>query len=473
MSHSEFPCVVVVGGGISGLSAAWELVRSARQRGLAVEVVVLEAASELGGQIRTERIDGMLLEWGPDSLVSQKPAGGELCALLGLHDEIVHFDGGQPSFDLLHGDRLLPLPSGFVMMAPTRLGPLFESSLFSPLGKLRVAVERFVPPRRSEQGDESLRDFVVRRFGREAYERVAEPILGGLFTADAEQLSMRCAAPRLLELERRHGSVTAGMQRMRSAAGGGHSGAGGFFTIRSGLSTLVQRLAERLPTGCVRLATPVRRIERLADGYSIVSADGRESEAAAVVLAGPAWASAQMLRDLDPELAARLDRLGYASCSTVHLAYRRQQVRRPLSTYGFFVPRASGLPILACADVSAKYPGRAPADRVLLRVFLGGAGRSRTDGHDAQSQIDVAHRTVAQLLEIDGPPVFGQVHDFPRSMPQFPVGYSGTIEWLAERSARHPGIVLCGGAVGALGLPDCIGSGRSAGSATLEYVASR
>ena len=309
----------------------------------------------------------MLLEWGPDSLVSQKPAGGELCALLGLQDEIVRFDGGEPTFELLHEDRLLPLPSGFVMMAPTRLGPLFESSLFTPLGKLRVAAERFVPPRRSERGDESLRDFVVRRFGREAYERVAEPILGGLFTADAERLSMRCAAPRLLELERRHGSVTAGMQRMRSAARQcGHSGAGGFFTIRSGLSTLVQRLAARLPAGCVRLATPVRRIERLADGYSIVSADGRETEAAAVVLAGPAWASAQMLRDLDPELAARLDRLDYASCSTVHLAYRREQVRRPLSTYGFFVPRASGLPILACTDVSAKYPGRAPVDRVLL-----------------------------------------------------------------------------------------------------------
>jgi oxygen-dependent protoporphyrinogen oxidase len=211
----------------------------------------------------------------------------------------------------------------------------------------------------------------------------------------------------------------------------------------------------------------------LADGYSIVSADGRESEAAAVVLAGPAWASAQMLRDLDPELAARLDRLGYASCSTVHLAYRRKQVRRPLSSYGFFVPRASGLPILACTDVSAKYPGRAPADRVLLRVFLGGAGRPRSDGFDAQRQIDLAHETVARLLAIEGAPVFGQVHDFPRSMPQFPVGYTGTIEWLADRSARHPGIVLCGGALGALGLPDCIASGRSAGSATLEYVASR
>ncbi len=473
MPHSDFPCVVVVGGGISGLCAASELIRSARQRGLAVEVAVFEAASELGGQIRTERIGGMLLEWGPDGLVSQKPAGGELCALLGLHDEIVRFDGGQPTFELLHEDRLLPLPSGFVMMAPTRLGPLFESSLFTPLGKLRVAAERFVPPRRSERGDESLRDFVVRRFGREAYERVAEPILGGLFTADAERLSMRCAAPRLLELERRHGSVTAGMQRMRSAAGGGHSGAGGFFTIRSGLSTLVQRLAARLPAGCVRLATPVRRIERVADGYSIVSAEGRETEAVAVVLAGPAWASAQMLRDLDPELAARLDGLGYASCSTVHLAYRREQVRRPLSTYGFFVPRASGLPILACTDVSAKYPGRAPADRVLLRVFLGGAGRPRTDEPDAQSQIDVAHDTVARLLAVEGAPVFGQVRDFPRSMPQFPVGYTGTIEWLAERSARHPGIALCGGAVGALGLPDCIASGRSAGSVTLEYVASR
>jgi oxygen-dependent protoporphyrinogen oxidase len=180
-----------------------------------------------------------------------------------------------------------------------------------------------------------------------------------------------------------------------------------------------------------------------------------------------------MLRDLDPELAGGFDRLDYASCSAVHLAYAREQVRRPLSTYGFFVPRASGLPILACTDVSAKYPGRAPADRVLLRVFLGGAGRPRTDRHDAQSLIDVAHRTVARLLEIEGAPVFGQVRDFPRSMPQFPVGYGATIELLAERSARHPGLVFCGGAVGAVGLPDCIASGRSAGDAALAYVASR
>ena len=440
MPPSDPPRVVVVGGGISGLCAASELLAFARRRGVAVEVAVFEAASELGGQIRTERIDGMLLEWGPDSLVGQKPAGGELCALLGLQDEIVPFGGGGPTFELLHEGRILPLPSGFVMMAPTRLGPLFESPLFTPLGKLRIAAERFVPPRRSERDDESLRDFVVRRFGREAYERVAEPILGGLFTADAERLSMRCAAPRLLELEHRHGSVTSGMQRMRAAArssSGGHSGAGGFFTIRSGLSTLVQRLAARLPAGCVRLATPVRRIERLADRYSIASADGRETEAAAVVLAGPAWASAQMLRDLDPELAARLGGLDYASCSTVHLAYRREQVRRPLSTYGFFVPRASGLPILACTDVSAKYPGRARADQVLLRVFLGGAGRPRSDGRDAQSEIEVAHRTVARLLEIEGPPVFGQVRDFPRSMPQFPVGYGETIE-LARRGLGAP-----------------------------------
>ncbi|TMA30795.1 MAG: protoporphyrinogen oxidase [Deltaproteobacteria bacterium] len=473
--RSDFPRVVVVGGGISGLSAASELLRSAAQRGVAVEVAVFEASSELGGQIRTERVDGMLLEWGPDSLVGQKPAGGELCARLGLHDEIVRFESGEPTFELLHEGRLHPLPSGFVMMAPTRLGPLFESSLFTTLGKLRVASERFLPPRRSERDDESLRDFVVRRFGREAYERVAEPILGGLFTADAERLSMRCAAPRLLELELRHGSVTTGFQRMRAAerAGGGrHSGAGGFFSIRSGLSTLVDRLAARLPEGSVRLATPVRRIERQGDGYSVISADGRETEAVAVVLAGPAWASAQMLRDLDPELAEALGGLGYASCSTVHLAYGREQVGRPLSTYGFFVPRASGLPILACTDVSAKYPGRAPVDRVLLRVFLGGAGRPETDGFDARTQIDVAHRSVARLLEIKGPPVFGQVRDFPRSMPQFPVGYSATIELLAERSARHPGLVLCGGAVGALGLPDCIASGRSAGDATLEYVAS-
>jgi protoporphyrinogen/coproporphyrinogen III oxidase len=473
--RSDLPCVVVVGGGISGLCAASELLGSAGQRGVAVDVAVFEAASELGGQIRTERVDGMLLEWGPDSVVGQKPAGGELCAMLGLQDEIVRFDGAEPTFELLHEGRLLPLPSGFVMMAPTRLGPLFESSLFTPLGKLRVAAERFLPPRRSERDDESLRDFVVRRFGWEAYERVAEPIIGGLFTADAERLSMRCAAPRLLELELGHGSVTKGLQRMRAAArvGGGHSGAGGFFSIRSGLSTLIDRLAARLPRGCVRLATPVRRIERLGESYSVISADGRETEAVAVVLAGPAWASAQLLRDLDPELAGALRGLGYASCSTVHLAYGRQQVRRPLSSYGFFVPRASGLPILACTDVSAKYPGRAPADRVLLRVFLGGAGRPRMDGHDAQGAIDAAHRTVARLLEIEGRPVFAQVRDFPRSMPQFPVGYRATIELLVDRSARHPGLVLCGGALGAVGLPDCIASGRSAGDAALEHVASR
>jgi oxygen-dependent protoporphyrinogen oxidase len=470
------PRVIVVGGGITGFSAAYRLSRLAQAREQPLEICLLESSNRIGGQIRTERNADCLLEGGPDSMVAQKPAGLALCRELGLDDEIIHTRGGPGGVHVAHQGRLVQLPRGFFMMAPTRVRPLLSSPLFSWAGKVRMACEPLIPARRGDD-DESLRSFVLRRFGREAFERAAEPIVAGLFTADADSLSLDLSVPRFREMERKHGSVVAGVRKMlKSRAGGPHAGAvrksAGFFTLRSGLGRLVEELAGKLPAGSLVTGASVDRLafDPVTSRWSVAIADHALLEADALIMACPAPVASRLLQTVDGSLARKLGQIEYASCATVNMVYRRSQIGGPLDSFGFFVPRTEGLPLLATSHVSVKFEGRVADDRVLLRAFLGGALHPDLLDHDEAGLTELAQRTMGRFLDIDGAPLLSVAHNSPHSMPQYRVGDRNRLAAIATRAEELPGLRICGGSAGAVGLPDCISSGDGAARATLAYL---
>ena len=470
--------VVVVGGGITGLAAAYRLAGCDGPKREARSVVVLEAAETPGGQIRTERVGEYLFEGGPDALVAQKPAGLALCERLGLGPELRDLTGGHAGTQIVHGGRLHRVPDGFLMMAPTRLGPVFRSPLFSWRGKLRMALEPFVPRRSAERDDESLASFVRRRFGREVLDRVAEPVIAGLFTADADRLSLRLTMPRFLDLERTEGSVTRGMRRAARAPAGrrpfGHgTGRGGFVAVAGGVSRIVDALIARLPPGCVRTGARVNGVD-VSDGdvgWTVTLSNGERLRAAAVLFACPAEEAAGALRARDRRLADELGRLRYASCATVNIAYRREDIGARLEGFGFFVPRTENLPILACSYVTEKFEGRAPVGSAVFRAFLGGATSPESLDGDDDDLIRKTHDTLGQLLAIRGEPILARAYRARGAMPQFDVGSSAVFAGIEERARAHPGLFLAGSVTGAFGLPDCIRSGEETADRVAAFLA--
>jgi oxygen-dependent protoporphyrinogen oxidase len=456
--------IVVVGGGIAGLAAAHRLVELARDEGRALDLVLLEAADRLGGTIHTERVDGFLLEAGADSFISEKPWALALAERIGLGARLRRTDDRFRRTYVVRGGRLRPLPEGFLLLAPTRAWPVLASGVFSWRGKLRLGLD-LILPRRPAAGDESLGSFVRRRLGREALERVAQPLVGGIYTADPDRLSLAATMPRFLALEREHRSLILGLRR--TARGGEAAGASGarwslFVTLAGGMEELVDALAARLPAGAVRLSTPVAAIAPAPNGWRVERGDGSPLHADGVVLAGPAPAMAALASGADRPLAGLLDGIACASSATVALAYPRAAIRHPLDGFGFVVPRVEGRAILACTFSSVKYPGRAPAGFALLRVFVGGAMQAGLLARDDRALLQLAHDDVAPLLGITGDPVLSRVWRHPGTMPQYEVGHLDRVAAIESRLETLPGLALAGGAYRGVGIADCVRSGEAA-----------
>jgi oxygen-dependent protoporphyrinogen oxidase len=375
--------VAVVGGGIAGLAAAHRLVELGRDRALPLAVTLVEARERLGGTIHTVAEDGFVLEEGPDSFISEKPWALALAERIGLGSRLCRTDDRHRRTYVAHGGRLHPLPDGFLLLAPARVWPFVGSSLFSWRGKLRMALD-LVLPRRPADGDESLAGFVTRRLGREALERVAAPLVAGIYTADPERLSLAATMPRFLALERDHRSVilglrkSAGSREVASASGARWSL---FVTLRGGMGELVDALAARLPPGTARLGCPVAAIAREpgAAGWSVRLADGAALAADGVILAGEAVRMAPLVRALDPELARLLGSIGYASSVTVTLAYPRDAIAHPLDGFGFVVPRGEERAALACtfSSVTGRSSGSSSAGPGARRCSPGTTPPSR------------------------------------------------------------------------------------------------
>jgi oxygen-dependent protoporphyrinogen oxidase len=458
--------LVVIGAGVSGLAAAHRAVELGAERGVSLDLTVIEARSRAGGTIATEHVDGFLVERGPDSFLSEKPWALALCRRLGLESRLVRTDDRfRKTFVLFYG-RLHPLPDGFQLLAPTRFGPFLRSRLLSWPGKLRMGLD-LVLPRGAGGDDESLGDFVRRRLGREALERIAQPLVAGIYTADPDSLSLAATMPRFLEAERRERSVILALARAARRAPHTAEGTSGarwslFVTLRDGMEALVRALVDRLPPGAVRLKERVTGLERQNRRWSIGLADGESFSADAIIIATETHQASRIVRYVDPSMAQLLAEIPYASSATVSLGYRRQDVGHPLDGFGFVVPRVEGRAITACTFSSVKYPGRAPDGHVLLRAFVGGAlddgGVAGTDPALAA----LARQELARTLGVRAHPVLVRVARHPAAMPQYQVGHLDRIDAIDRAVAAHPGLALAGSAYRGVGVADCVRSGESA-----------
>jgi protoporphyrinogen/coproporphyrinogen III oxidase len=471
--------IVIVGGGITGLAAARAALAQSRQRGSPADITVLEQSQRFGGKMVSERVDGYLLDGGPDSWVVTKPQATALAQALGLGGSIVGTSAANRRYYVAWQDELHAVPEGLVLGVPTRLGPLVRTRLFSWRGKARMAIEPFVPARRFEgDDDESIADFATRRLGREAAERLVAPLLGGITAGDASDTSVRASFPQLLAMEREHGSLVRGMraaqrERLRAQAqavnGGGKAMVGSaFVSLDGGVGELPRVLAERLGADGVSLRAGVGVEAIVRDGARFVArlAAGSTLEADAVLLAVPGYAAAPLVEALDAEVAASLARIGYGSTATVFLGYRRDEIQHPLAGVGFVVPRAARRPALAGTWVSSKWAQRAPEGHVLLRLFLGGAwGESLLSGSD-DDLVRAARGELRALMGIDAEPRLARVFRFARSSAQMRVGHLAAMRSIHARLAEvAPGLLVAGGGYDGVGIPDCIRQGEDAGKA--------
>jgi protoporphyrinogen/coproporphyrinogen III oxidase len=463
--------LAVVGGGIAGLAAAHRAVEMARERGLTLELALFEAGDRVGGTIQTERHEGFLVEYGPDSFLSEKPWALALCRRLGIEDRLIRTDDRFRRTYVAFRGRLHLLPDGFQLLAPTRLGPFVRSGLFSWPGKLRMAMDLVLP--RGGDPDESLGGFVSRRLGREALERVAQPLVAGIYTADPDALSLAATMPRFLELERRERSVILGLWRTARRAPAEAAGASGarwslFVTFADGMEEFVRALAGRLPSDAIRLKERVASVTREGEGWRLGKADGSAAVADGVIIATESHQAGRMLRYTDPSLSHLLDGIAYASSATVTLGWRRADIPHPLDGFGFVVPQVERRPIIACTFSSVKYRGRAPDGFALLRVFVGGALNEAILDGDDETLSRVARAELGELLGIQAPPLFSRVSRYPKAMPQYHVGHLARVEAIEGCLRAHPGLALAGGAYRGVGIADCVHSGEDAAARMVD-----
>lgn len=457
--------IAVIGSGIAGLAAAHRLGELSREQQRPVELTVLEAGPRPGGSIATEHVDGFVIEAGPDSFISEKPWALQLCERIGFTERLVRTRDEHRRTYVVHDGKLHALPDGFLLLAPTRFWPLLTTRLFSWPGKLRMGLDLLLP-RGPQRDDESLGSFVTRRLGREALERVAQPLVGGIYTADPDDLSLAATMPRFLEMERRSRSVIWSMwSQMRRAPAATRSSSGArwslFVSAAGGMQSLVDAIAERLPPGSLQTRTAVEALQR-ERGWKISTGDGRNLEADGVILATPAHQAARCVAGFDAALAAELRDIRYASSATVSLAYREDQLRQPLDGFGFVVPLIEARSIVACTYSSMKYPGRAPAGHVLLRAFVGGALQADLFDQDDDAMARSVRRELRELLGIDSDPLLTRIHRHSAAMPQYRVGHLQRMARIDEQVTRHPALALAGNAYRGVGIPDCIHSGEMA-----------
>jgi oxygen-dependent protoporphyrinogen oxidase len=451
--------VVIVGAGIAGLSAAYELGR----RGLSF--VILERGPRAGGVILSEKIDGYTIDGGPDSLLIQKPAAIKLCEEIGIADRLVPTKPPRLAF-IQRGGRLHALPANSVLGIPTRLGPFIRTPLFTWAGKARMGAELFVPPRKNDS-DESIGSFMRRRFGDEAVTYLAEPLLAGIHAGDVERLSIRALFPRFVETERQHGSL---LRAFRRQPRGTTSEDGMFRSLPGGLSELVDALVNALPPSAVRLNTSAARLA--LNPHRVETSHGDVIAGRAVILAAPAYATSDLMRDIDPAIARLCGEINYASSGTVALAFPRSAVAHPLNGSGFVVPLAEGSGILAASWLSSKWPHRAPGDRVLMRAFVGGARDPEALQKGDAALIALAMSALRPLLGISGEPLLTRVYRFERANAQHEVGHLDRMAAIERALAARPGLYVTGSGFRGVGIPDCVADARATARKVSECLAS-
>jgi oxygen-dependent protoporphyrinogen oxidase len=471
--------IVIVGGGIAGLSAAYyaakKLALSTAEGRPGAQITLIESSGHWGGKITTDRVafDGgqFIIEGGPDTFLATKPYATALCKELGLGERLHGTNPKQRNTYVLHRNKLQPLPDGLAMMIPTNVQAILRSSLVSWPGKARMGLD-FVQPAKAVNGDESLGAFVSRRLGREAYENLIEPLMSGIYAGDGDRLSLASTFPYLRDLELKYGSLARGALQMRKQSNGKavQGSRSAFLTPTTGLAEIVEALTDQLQSNNVnlRLNTRVESIHQLTPdtlrdpqgGAWYLTLDTDFLQADSLILATPAFVSGQLLASLDPALASDLQSIPYASTATVTLAYRQMDLPRALDGYGYVIPRREGRRALACTWTSTKFPHRAPEGYALIRVFIGRAGQDIP--WNESDLLELAREELNLTLGITAKPLLSRIFMWDKAMPQYNLGHPAILRRIDAALERYPNLALAGNGYRGIGIPDCIHSGELA-----------
>jgi oxygen-dependent protoporphyrinogen oxidase len=480
MSEPNIDHIVIIGGGIAGLAAAYRLTQIAPT----TRLTLIEQDEQLGGKIKTERFDGFVIEAGPDSFLSSKPRGIGLFRELGIEDRLQGVNQATRRTFVMRDGRLYDLPEGLTGLIPTRLKPILSSRLLSPAGKARIALD-YVMPARQGGGDETLARFVQRRLGTEAYERLIEPLMAGIYAGDGRELSLEATFPQLRRAEVEHGGLIKGVlasRRPSSSSSNGSAPRSPFLAPLTGMAELIESLEQRLTQAGARIltGTTARRLIPSADGgHRVVIGDGETLHADQVILATPAAATSSLIAQMTPDAAPLLRTIPHVSTALVTFAFPEESLAQSFGGHGYIIPRVEGRPALACTWVSSKWNHRAPHGSVLVRIFIGRAGADDIVAADDETLISLAQQELRATTGVAVQPSLTRVRRWHDGMPQYTLGHLERVEALERIIASVPGLHLAGHAYHGVGIPDCIASGEraadqavegSTGSCTVQYL---
>ena len=463
--------IAIIGGGISGLSAAYSL-EKARRNGAELEYTIFESGQRLGGCLSSDRIEGCLVEAGPDSFLTEKPWAASLCKELGLGDQLIGSNDSQRKTYIVVNGRLVVMPDGLMFMVPTKLVPTALSPLFSWSTKLRMAQELLHPPRPMTD-DETVAQLVERHFGPEVVDRLADPLLSGVYGGDAAKLSARAVLPRFVEMEEKYGSLSKAMlaahKKMAQAA---HKNPPKplFTSLYDGMQQMVDALIGRLNPESIRMRQHILRVYPEDGGWRVSIEMNGDERYDAVILATPANVAGELLDPVDHELANNLLGITYSSSVTVTLGYYKDQLAKLPPGFGFLVPRSEGTRMLACTFVHNKFPHRAPMNKGILRCFLGGARDEAVLSLSDEELLETVRRELKDLVKLNANPIFSRVYRWRSAMAQYEPGHIARVAAIEKRVSEIPGLAIAGNAYHGIGVPDCIRSGMEAANAVAELT---
>ena len=459
--------VAVIGGGITGLAAAHRI----RELDDSCNVVVYEASDSLGGVLQTRAVDGYLIEHSADMFTTRDTAALDLCQRIGFEDQLIGTNKKHRRPLIVRDGQLFPMPTGWSMLVPGSMGSVLKSPLLSLGGRIRVLLERFVKSRRATE-DESLADFARRRFGKQGYQRIIQPLIGGIYTADPEKLSMKATLEVYRELEREYGSLSRSRKRRlpRDVSSDKSSGAryDMFLTPEAGMQSLVKCIADSLPEGSIRRNSPVKSLVSIAGNRWKVSSTSSETEHDGVIVALGASAAANVVTEVDSEMSDLLGSIPLAGAAILAVGLDRDQIKHPLDAFGIIVPQVEKRPLIAISLSSVKFSGRAPVGKVLMRVFVGGATQPHVLDWDDETIKQRAWEQVSELLEVSGEPELMELFRWDGKMPQYHLGHVELVEQIQQRSDNHLAFELAGNAFRGVGIPACVESGETAAQRIID-----
>ncbi len=462
--------IAIIGGGITGLAAAYELTQQARQNNAPIEIELFEQAPELGGKIITKKDDPYLVEGGPDCFIVEKPWALQLIKELGLENELLNSSSGASGTFVFDNNALHRLPDGVMMMVPTKMLPFLASKLISWPGKIRMGCDLFIP-KRKETGDETLASFVRRRLGREALDKMAEPLIGGIHAGNPENMSLLSTFPRFLEMEQDGGSLIVGMlkrqkkmadmMKKRPPAPGPKKTF--FISLNEGLGQLVNKLETVIGSEKIHCGRKISQLKQTSDNRWLIEEENHDPITAdAVIVTTEAYAAAGLVKNELPRLADLLSEIPYVSSATVSMAFPRKAIPHALDAYGFIVPKIANRRIMAVTWTSIKWNHRAPQDMVLLRAFVGGAQRQELAACGDQEMLNLVKDELSSIMGINTPPEKSWIYRWPQGMPQYVIGHLDRLEAIDAITKEQKGLYLAGAGYRGIGIPDCINQGRQA-----------